>query len=144
MVEKVKKTTSSETSKLKKVPVRKPRTTEKQSIKEEKSTISSKPATPTETKKIENCKIECTCKEINFRLIMLLVLVLMLFLNLIVGIRGIIKISNLQHWTTIETGGEENRERLEAIYTTSEYQEYFRGQIDSLEQQIKIMNPKTQ
>lgn len=38
-------------------------------------------------------------------------------------------------------GGEANRQRLEAIYETPEYQKHFRGQVDSLEQQIQITNP---
>jgi hypothetical protein len=30
------------------------------------------------------------------------------------------------------------------LYATPEYQEYAKGQIDSLEQQIKTMNPKAE
>lgn len=100
MIEKVKKTTTSETSKLKKIPVRRPKTIEKQDIQEAKSATSSKLVAPIETKRAEYCKTECSCKKISFRLVMLLVLILIA--NLTVGIWIALKISNLQQWTTIE------------------------------------------
>ena len=85
-------------------------------------------------------KENCSCKRINFQLIILS----LLLVQFILAIWILIKISHLQKWNKTEVWGEENYKRLETLYATPEYQEYSRGQIDSLEQQIKIMNPKAE
>jgi len=136
MVEKVKKTSAtSEPSKLKKVSVRKPKPTTKKEKKEADFSPLSKTINVLELKK-ENC----SCKRINFQLLVLC----LLLVQFILGIWILIKISRLQKEKSAEVWGKENYQRLETLYATPEYQEYSRGQIDSLEQQIKIMNPKAE
>ena len=136
MVEKAKKTTAaSEPSKLKKVSVRKPKTTPK---KENKETAFS--PLPTTVNVLEMGKENYSCKRINFQLLVLC----LLLVQLILGIWILIKISHLQKGKSAEVWGKENYQRLETLYATPEYQEYAKGQIDSLEQQIKIMNPKAE
>ena len=136
MVEKVKKTSAtSEPSKLKKVSVRKPKSTPK---KENKETAFS--PLPTTVNVLKMGKENCSCKRINFQLLVLC----LLLVQLILAIWILIKISHLQKWNKTEVWGEKNYKRLETLYATPEYQEYSRGQIDSLEQQIKIMNPKAE
>ena len=136
MVEKVKKTsTTSEPSKLKKVSVRKPKPTPKKEKKEADFSPLSKTINVLELK-----KETWSYKRINFQLIILS----LLLVQFILVIWILIKISHLQKWNKTEVWGEENYKRLETLYATPEYQEYSRGQIDSLEQQIKIMNPKAE
>lgn len=136
MVEKVKKTSAtSEPSKLKKVSVRKPKPTPKKENKEADFSPLSKTINVLELK-----KETWSYKRINFQLIILS----LLLVQFILAIWILIKISHLQKWNKTEVWGEENYKRLETLYATPEYQEYSRGQIDSLEQQIKIMNPKAE
>lgn len=136
MVEKVKKTSAtSEPSKLKKVSVRKPKPTPKKENKEADFSPLSKTINVLELK-----KETWSYKRINFQLIILS----LLLVQFILVIWILIKISHLQKWNKTEVWGEENYKRLETLYATPEYQEYSRGQIDSLEQQIKIMNPKAE
>lgn len=136
MVEKVKKTSAtSEPSKLKKVSVRKPKPTPKKEKKEADFSPLSKTINVLELK-----KETWSYKRINFQLIILS----LLLVQFILVIWILIKISHLQKWNKTEVWGEENYKRLETLYATPEYQEYSRGQIDSLEQQIKIMNPKAE
>ena len=136
MVEKVKKTSAtSEPSKLKKVSVRKPKPTTKKEKKEADFSPLSKTINVLELK-----KETWSYKRVNFQLIILS----LLLVQFILAIWILIKISHLQKWNKTEVWGEENYKRLETLYATPEYQEYSRGQIDSLEQQIKIMNPKAE
>lgn len=69
------------------------------------------------------------------------ILLLVLLANLVIGIFVIIKIMELQNWIIMGSGGEANLKRLEAIYATSQYQEYFAGEISNLEAKIKTLNP---
>ena len=78
MVEKAKKTTAaSEPSKLKKVSVRKPKTTPK---KENKETTFS--PLPTTVNVLEMGKENCSCKRINFQLLVLCLLLVQLILGI--------------------------------------------------------------
>lgn len=52
-------------------------------------------------------------------------LFLFLILNLALGIFVVIKIMELQNWILMGTGGEANFRRLEAIYATPQYQDFF-------------------
>lgn len=137
MVEKAKKTTASENQKWKKILVRKPKATEEttQRIVKQKNSTSVK--VPSKL----SCKENCAChKKDYFRILVIWLLVI----NLIVEIWMAVKITHLQNWITMWSGGEANLHRLEAIYATPEYQEHFKNEIDTLENQIKIMNPKAE
>lgn len=70
-----------------------------------------------------------------------LLIVALLLANLVVGLIVICKLVTLHDWMVMGAGGAENLKTLEAIYQTPEYQEYFRGEITSLQTKIQTLNP---
>lgn len=127
-MEKAKKTTkTSETSKAK--TTRKVKAVELNPVK-----LNFEPEPP----KCKDLPQGCSCKHKKG---IHCILLLFLLSNLVIGVFLIIKIIELQNWIIMGSGGEMNLKRLEMIYATPQYQDYFAGEINNLEAKIKTLNP---